>query len=1022
VERLSAAPLLAALALLAAAPAPGPEWPVASEVILQLPPGEDAASLEGMVPLKVGQALSPRALRRTVQLLYDLGRFSNVLVRTRPVNGPPGEKRVVVEIECLPRRVIRAVSFRADEGSLSLSLDTLRAAANLPEGEELYAERLEAAVEGVQSAYRRRGYRHARVSARDDGARAASIEIETLEGKLTRVASLSLGPDLGLPRSEIEGRLRTRAGGILNLGDLDEDLQTLRAALRHAGFYRAKVMPPVVEEAGETAGVRIPLEAGPRIFFRFTGNVSFSSEELREQLGYDEEEPLDAPAVEATATRLADFLRARGFLETRVRVGELSREGSTIVLYRIEEGRRYRLGAVRFSGTAVRPPEQLRRQLMEALQEEAAEDTVSVRVEMDELAAIGGAPVQRPARTFRQLDPTATYYEPNWSRAINRILEAYREDGYLEAAYEGTRLSLDAAGGVVDVDIRLREGVQTRIRSVEVEGQSALSLAELTRELKVAAGDPLSFARVEQSRLALLERYARAGHAYARVEEAEELSEDRRGAVVRFRVTEGPEVRVASVTVAGARRTREEVIRGTLALRPGDLYEPDAVARSQAGLLSLGVFRSVMLRVNDPELPEASKDLTVEVNERPWQTVSSGLGFSIADGPRAFLEYSQPNLGGRALEFSARGKINYLLDSPLAPRPDLEQKPAVEHLEGRADVGLHYPRIHFLPFTAGGRLDLIAERLHRRAYDLARASSVLGFDWMATSRITFSLQYEFEVDHILKRTSSATLTRADIETLRFPEGVTTLHSLRPSINLDFRDNSSHPRRGWFASAVLEIMHSLGSPGSKYFLGLVPGSDVYTNLIKGTLTLSGYLPVGSRSVLALSARAGQIYPLDVNSQTIAPKRFFLGGTSTMRGYGEEEMVPEEARAIYADQRRRCAGSMSGLACSGTARQLVNGQTLVSEGGNSFLLLKAELRVPIQGSLEAGLFTDIGNLWFDHTAIDPTGSRFLRLHVNVGAGLRFITPIGPAVLDLGFNLSPDPQLNESRVAPHFAIGLF
>jgi outer membrane protein insertion porin family len=1022
VERLRAPVLLASLALVAASPVPHEKWPLVSQVTIRLPEGEDPAALEGMVAVKVGQPISPRALRRTVQLLYQLGRFSNVVVRAAPAKpGPSGEDRVTVVVECLPRRVIQAVSFRTDARFPALSAEALRTAANLPPGEELHAERLGTAIEGVRRAYLRRGYRQARVTASDDGARAATVQIQVQEGEPTRVASMSLGPDPGLPRGQLERQLRTRPGAVLDLDVLEEDVRTVRAALRAGGFYRAQVKQPIVEAQGDAGTVEIPVDPGPHILFCFSGNVSFSSGELRRQLGFDGEQPLDAPAIEAAAAHLVDFMRARGFLEARAAAEERPFGRTVVVLFRIEEGRRYRLGTVRFSGATVRRPSWLQARLAEALGDEAVDETEGGRVEMDRLAEAGGTPVRGPARSFQRLDPTAAYHEPTWTRAIERILDSYREDGYLDAAHEGTSLVLDSGRGVVDVDIRLREGVQTRVESIAFEGNSSLTLPELARQSKLAPGDPLSFARVEQTRIALLERYARAGFAYARIEEAEELSADRRSATLRFRVYEGPQVRIANVVVAGAKRTREDVVRSSLALHPGDLYQPDAVARTQAGLLRLGVFRSVSLRVNDPEIPETTKDLTVEVAERPWRTVSSGVGFSIADGPRAFVEYSQPNLWGRALEFTARGKVNYLLDSPLAPRPDLDQKPAVEHAEGRAEVGLHYPHILFLPFTAGGRFDVIAERLHRRAYDLTRASSVVGFDWLATNRIAVSLQYEFEVDHILKRVSSLTLTRADIERLRFPEGVTTLHSLRPVISLDFRDNSTHPRRGWFASAVLDLSHSLGAPGSRY-LGLIPGSDVYTSILKTSLTLSGYLPVGSRSVLALSVRAGQIYPLDANSQTIAPKRFFLGGASTMRGYGEDEMVPEDARALSADQRQRCAGSMSGLACTDTGRQLVSGQTLVSDGGQSFLLMKAELRVPLHGSLEAGIFTDIGNLWFDHTAIDPTGSRFLMLHVNTGVGLRFITPIGPAAVDVGFNLSPDPRLNESLVAPHFSIGLF
>ena len=73
-----------ALALCAAAPGAPPRAPLVSGVVLKLPPGEDAAALEGLVALKAGQPLSARALRRTATLLYQLGRFSDVVIRALP--------------------------------------------------------------------------------------------------------------------------------------------------------------------------------------------------------------------------------------------------------------------------------------------------------------------------------------------------------------------------------------------------------------------------------------------------------------------------------------------------------------------------------------------------------------------------------------------------------------------------------------------------------------------------------------------------------------------------------------------------------------------------------------------------------------------------------------------------------------------------------------------------------------------------------------------------------------------------
>ncbi len=1019
--------LLVALlvAPLAAAPAaPADARPVVSGVELRVPPGEDAAAIEGLVAVKPGEPLSPRALRRTVQLLYQLGRFSNIVVRTQPEAGaaPAGAPRVRVVIECLPKRLVRSVAIRIAGGAPpALPDEALRTAARLAPGDELYDERLTAAADAVRAAYLRRGWRAAEVTARADGDPEADVVVEVRQGEPTRVASVSLGRDPGLPAEQLAAGLRTRPGAILDLDVLDADVEALRAALRKAGFFRARVSAPVVSEVGRLARVLVPIQPGPRIEFRFVGNVAFTSEELRGRTGYDAEMPLDAPAIDAAASHLRAFLQARGFADARVSTEERTVPGRALVVFHVEEGRRYHLGAVRFTGIASRPAAWLRARLDEFLEADVTPEPVPARVEYDALAAAGGTAVAWPSRSALPYDPREIYDEATWSRAVEGVVSLVKADGYLDAAPESTRVVLDARRGVVDVEIRMREGVRTYVESISFEGNRELAVQALARESQLGPGDPLSIPAVERTRIALLDLYARNGFLYARIEDAEEFSADRKSAQVRYRVDEGPRVHVANVIVAGAKRTREDVIRSTLRFRSGDVYDPLVASRSQSALLRLGVFRSVGLRLNDPEVPEASKDVTVDLAERPWRTVTTGLGFSIADGPRALVEYSQPNLLGRALELVGRGKVNYPLNWY---RPDLEGKTFTERIEGRAELGLHYPRFDFLPFTMGGRVDAIAERLHRRAYDLTRGAAIVGFDFTPASRMSLSLQYEFEVDHITKSTNIVTyaLTPADIERLRFPEGVTTLGTVRPVFTVDFRDNSVHPRSGWFASASLDLVHSIGLPGDSFLFGLVPGSEVYTNMLKAAGRISGYVPVGARSVFAVSLRAGQIFPLDPASQTIAPKRFFLGGAATMRGYGEEEMVPEDLRSVYVSQRKACAGSVTGLPCTDLGRQLVAGQTLVSEGGQSFLLLKAEMRVPLAGSLEAGVFADVGNLWFDPNGIDPTGSQFQALRVNTGFGLRVGTPIGPAALDLGFNVSPDPMLNERTAALHFSIGYF
>jgi outer membrane translocation and assembly module TamA len=161
----------------------------------------------------------------------------------------------------------------------------------------------------------------------------------------------------------------------------------------------------------------------------------------------------------------------------------------------------------------------------------------------------------------------------------------------------------------------------------------------------------------------------------------------------------------------------------------------------------------------------------------------------------------------------------------------------------------------------------------------------------------------------------------------------------------------------------------------------------------------------------------VVPLDDRSRTIIPKRFFLGGAGSIRGFAEEEMVPQDLRAGLAEEGRHCASSVSGAGCTTRGAELAAGHTVASEGGQAFLLLKGELRQALTGSLELGLFLDLGNLW-----LDPRKYRLVDLRPSVGFGLRFITPVGPAALDVGFNLEPDGRINERTFAPHFTIGLF
>lgn len=1013
------APLAAAL-LLAARPGPGPgaapaaqaprpapEQPRVSGVELRLPPGEPEGTLRELVGVEPGQPLARRDLRRAVQLLYGTGRFANVRAWTEPAGA--GEVRLVVE--GLPRR--NAAQVRVVGGGRALGEERLRRAAGLSPGDELWPGRLEEAAARVRAALGRRGWPRARVAVTARGEPQAEVLVEVEEGAPRLVTALAVGGP-GTPQGLAQG-LATRPGAPLDLEALEADVRALRGRLRKDGYLRARVGAPAVSDDGEGARVELPVEPGPRFVVRFEGASVFSAAELRAVLRLEEEQALDATALQAAGARVRDLYVAHGYATARVTAAERPAGRSVALRFQVEEGRRYRLAAVEFSGSA-RDPRWLRARLDEALEELAPREKRGADAEAERLVRAAGSPSR--VRSRAEPEPTAVWDPPVFAAAAQRLVDLLKADGCLDAALEGTRATLDDRTGLVRVEVRLHEGVQTRIAGVTFEGARAVPEEDLRREARLAVGDPLSFGAVEAGRAALLALYARRGFLYARVDDVEDLSPDRARAQVTLRVDEGPQVRVGQIAVSGARRTREAIVRDALALRPGDVYAPELAARSQAGLLRLGVFRSVNLRLAEADVPEETKDLTVELAERPYQTLAQGFGFSLANGPRATIELTRPNTFGRALELSARAKVNYPIPALRADTASLQAKPPLDRVEGRAELGLRDPLLSLFGFGSGARFTLVAERLHRPAYDLTRGSLGFGLDVPLAAPVTLQLQYELEVDEIHRSAAARTLTLADVQALRFPEGITTLQAVRPVLLVDQRDSAVHPRSGWFATASAEFARSVDST---FLFGLVRASENYQQLLKLSAGVTGYLPIGG-TVLALSVRGGRIVLLgdgpDGAPQTaIAPKRFFLGGFSTMRGYGEDEMVPEDVRPGYLREVASCARSLSSLGCSPVARSLASGQTLISEGGQAFALAKAEWRFGVYKSLEGGVFADVGNLW-----LDPTRVSLDDLRVSVGAGLRFVTPIGPAALDFGLNTSHDPRLGERLVAPHFAIGLF
>src|SRR5262249_26466515 len=208
--------------------------------------------------------------------------------------------------------------------------------------------------------------------------------------------------------------------------------------------------------------------------------------------------------------------------------------------------------------------------------------------------------------------------------------------------------------------------------------------------------------------------------------------------------------------------------------------------------------------------------------------------------------------------------------------------------------------------------------------------------------------------------------------------------------LDFRQSPLVDPRGFVANNTLDAATSAF------------GSEI--ELIRSTVRLSYFLPFGPKTLtpgvaadetvpplrrwfqqssLAFGTRAGLVHSLNhsgPDEATTIPidERFFNGGATTVRSFGERELGPHDRK----------------------------GNPI---GGEFYTVYNVEYTFPLYGELKGATFFDAGNLLptSEHPSMDD-------IRYALGLGLRYQLPIGPIRLDYGFN--PDPQRHEDDGAFH------
>ena len=547
---------------------------------------------------------------------------------------------------------------------------------------------------------------------------------------------------------------------------------------------------------------------------------------------------------------------------------------------------------------------------------------------------------------------------------LKRIEAFYADRGYPDARVTGFDVQLNDAQDEVEISVSIAEGDPVLVTAVDFTGFDDVPpdrLEALKDRIPVKVGQPRDRALIVTAHEMAVNELRDNGHPYARVGSQEEPGASPKEMALTFAATPGPLAYFGAIEIQGNQSVSDRVILRKLNFKPGDLYRRRIVQDTQRQLYQMELFQFVNIETVNPEKESSEVPIRVTVAEGKHQRVNFGVGYGTEEHGRVDGEYHHVNFLGGARSGGVHARYSSL---DRGVRLDFNQ-PYVFSPHFAAGVEGQ----QWLTFTPAYNSTILGAKVSLIHRSTPRTSWTVSF---ATEESSSTISDEALNDPTLDD---------DLIAIGLDPDTGTQEGVSNGISFDFlhstADNLLNARRGYQFAVHAE------SAGR-----FLPGSYNYYAL---SWDARHYLPINESIVVANRVQVGNIDQAGEDPGNVPfSKKFFLGGASSVRGWGRFEISP----------------------LSGGGNPI---------GGNSMFSFSTELRAVIRGNLGGVLFLDGGNVWTSGWTIKLDDLRYA-----VGPGIRYMTPVGPVRFDVGWQLNPIPGLlvegePQSRaLRMHFSIG--
>jgi outer membrane protein insertion porin family len=891
-----------------------------------------------ILPLKRGQPLRVDDVRASIEHLFATGRYTDI-----QVDAEAYQDGVIVRFVTTNSWFIGSVTV---DGAISSppNVTQLQNASQLNLGEPYTESKIAAAQAGQQRLLEANGLYQPMLKPVLDWEtgkdyQQVNIRFNVNSGPRARFTTPVLAGDIKMDPVRILKATKFQRWIIhtwkpMTQTRVRQALDGVRSLYQKDNRLEAKVSLDSMKFDAETNSAipTLRIDAGPRIEVRTIG-AKISNGKLHRYIPIYEEHTVDHDLLAEGARNLQDYLESAGYYEAEVEFKEqaVTNDRATID-YLINTGRQHKLVAVSISGNHYFQTEMLRERMF-----------------------------LRTA-SFLQF-PHGRYSENLVARDEDTIRNLYQTNGFRDV--EVTHSSEDdykGRAGEIAVFIEIKEGPQYFIDSLSVTGIEKLDKTILLSSFSSSQGQPFSEFSVAVDRDAILAKYFEKGFPDATFEWSSKPAANPQRVALSYVIHEGKAQYVRQVIYTGNKVTKARVINRLLELNPGDPLSPTAITDTQRRLYDLGVFARVDAAIQDPDGETDRKYVLYDLEEAKRFSMAFGFGAEIARIGGCGTCLDAP-VGGNG--FSPRVSVDFTRNNLWGLAHSLSLRTRASTLEQQALLTYTWPRFGGNPNLSFAITGLYDNSRDIRTFSSKREEGNMQISQRLTKATTAFYRYSYRrvsVDEDTLKISQFLIPALSQSVL--------LGEVSVGIIQDRRDDPLDPHKGYYNTLDMALAdHIFGSQRN------------FTRLLARN---ASYYQVNKRVVLARSTAFGDIqafrYSGDPFDAVPLPERFFGGGGTSHRGFGENQAGPRDL------------------------------QTGFPIGGNAQFFNQVEMRFPLIGENIGGvLFHDMGNTYstvsnlsFRVKQEDLQDFDFM-VHA-VGLGLRYRTPIGPVRVDMAYSLNP------------------